>query len=359
MAMQTAKYEIITDYIKKKISDGLLKDGDKVPSENALTNKFGVSRDTVRRGFKALEMEGVLVSKRGSGTFVRIRKGFSSDRIAVVTTYLENYIFPKIIMGIEASLSGKGFSMQLSFTNNQFEREKEVLTDILNKEDVAGIIMEPVKSALPNPNLDIYEAIREKGIPILFINTYYKETDIPHVALNDEAMAYMATRYLIGKGHKKIGAILKMDDGQGHLRFSGYRRAMYEIGEKNPSDYVVWYDTGDEGGSDMFDGHLMKRLQGCSAVFCYNDKVAREYINYLKGLGVNVPDDVSIISMDDSDLSRYGDVKITSCPHPMAELGRVAAENLIKLIDNPKFDATKEFITEVKERGSVKEYNRG
>ena len=121
---------------------------------------------------------------------------------------------------------------------------------------------------------------------------------------------------------------------------------------------MVWYDTGDEGGSDMFDGHLMKRLKGCTAVFCYNDKVAREYINYLKGLGVSVPEDVSIISMDDSDLSRYGDVKITSCPHPMAELGRVAAENLIKLIDNPKFDATKEFITEVKERGSVKEYRQ-
>ncbi|MBR6308306.1 MAG: GntR family transcriptional regulator [Lachnospiraceae bacterium] len=352
--MQNSKYEIITDYIKKKIAAGSLKDGDKVPSENALTNKFGVSRDTVRRGFKALELEGILVSKRGSGTFVRLRKGFSSDRIAVVTTYVENYIFPKIIKGIEATLSQKGYSMQLSFTDNQFEKEREVLTDILAKEDVAGIIMEPVKSALPNPNLEIYESLREKGVPVLFINTYYRETDIPHVSLNDEAMAYMATRYLIAKGHKRIGAILKMDDGQGHLRFAGYRQALYEQGEKNPSDFVVWYDTSDEGGNDMFDSHLMKRLKDCTAVFCYNDKVAREFINYLQSKGKKVPEDVSVISMDDSDLARLGDVKITSCPHPMAELGRVAAENLIKLIDNPKFDATKEFITEVKERGSVK-----
>ena len=352
--MQNSKYEIITDYIKKKIAAGSLKDGDKVPSENALTNKFSVSRDTVRRGFKALELEGILVSKRGSGTFVRLRKGFSSDRIAVVTTYVENYIFPKIIKGIEATLSQRGYSMQLSFTDNQFEKEREVLTDILAKEDVAGIIMEPVKSALPNPNLEIYESLREKGVPVLFINTYYRETDIPHVSLNDEAMAYMATKYLISKGHKRISAILKMDDGQGHLRFAGYRRALYEQGVKNPSDYVIWYDTGDEGRYDMFDSHSMKRLNGCTAVFCYNDKVARELINYLQSKGRKVPEDVSVISMDDSDLAKLGDVKITSCPHPMAELGRVAAENLIKLIDNPKFDATKEFVTEVKERGSVK-----
>lgn len=354
MAMQTAKYEIITDYIKKKISDGVLKDGDKVPSENALTNKFGVSRDTVRRGFKALEDEGILSSQRGSGTYVHIRKVSNSNRIAVVTTYVENYIFPKIIMGIEAALSDKGYAMQLSFTNNLFEREREVLSDICEKEDVAGIIMEPVKSALPNPNLEIYKKLKEKGIPVIFINSFYRELDIPHVSLNDEAMAYMATKYLVDKGHRKIGAVIKMDDGQGHLRFSGYRRAMYEIGETDSSDYVAWYDTSDERNTGMFDEHLEERLKDCSAVFCYNDKVARDFITFLKGKGIDVPNDVSVISMDDSELSKYGDVKITSCPHPMQELGKTAANNLLELIKNPKFDATKEFVTYVKERDSVK-----
>lgn len=348
------KYEVIIEYIKKKINEGTLVNGSKIPSENALSKKFSVSRDTVRRAFSELEEEGTIVSMRGSGTFVRLKKPHNSNRIAVITTYVENYIFPKIITGIEASLSKSGYVVQLSFTNNVFEREREVLEDIILKNEVAGIIMEPVKSALPNPNLDCYEKLKEIGIPVLFINSYYRETKIPHVSLNDEAMGYMATRYLLDKGHKKIGAVLKMDDGQGHLRFSGYSRALYEAGIKNASDYVVWYDTNDEKDISAAESHLETRLSECTAVFCYNDKIARDYINYLSKKGKKVPDDISIISMDDSELAEYGDVKLTSCPHPMEELGRVAAENLMELIKNLKFDATKEFITKVNERDSVK-----
>lgn len=355
MSNSAAKYEVIVDYINKKIEEGTLTDGKKVPSENALTKKFGVSRDTVRRAFRELEENNVLVSIRGSGTYVRVKRKHASNRIAVITTYVENYIFPKIIMGIEAGISGNGYVMQLAFTNNLFERERDVLEDIIEKEEVAGVIMEPVRSALPNPNKDCYERLKEKGIPVIFINSYYRETDIPHVSLNDEAMGYMATKYLIDKGHKKIGAILKMDDGQGHLRFSGYSRAMYEIGVKNASDYVVWYDTSDEKNIKNAESHLEERLKACSAVFCYNDKIAQDYMSYLNKRGKKVPDDISIISMDDSMLAEYGDVKITSCPHPMEELGEAAVMNLLELIDNPKFNATKEFITNVKERDSVKQ----
>lgn len=346
------KYRVITDYIEGKIESGHLSNGDRLPSENELTMRFKVSRDTVRRGFKDLEDRGIIRRTRGSGTYVNKRRN-SSTRIAVVTTYVENYIFPKIITGIDEVLSKNGLVMQLSFTNNAFEREREVLQDLLNTDDIAGIIMEPVKSALPNPNLDCYEKLKSKGIPVLFINSYYRETEIPHVSLNDTEMAYMATRFLISKGHEKIGAILKMDDGQGHLRFSGYRKAMYEIGEKSPSDYVVWFDTKDENDISKVSEHIHERLGDCSAVFCYNDKIASDFVAYLSKEGKRVPEDVSIISMDDSMLASLGDVKLTSCPHPMDELGRAAAESLIKLIRNPMAEVTREFITTVNERDSV------
>lgn len=351
-----AKYELITEYLRNRINDGTLTDGKKVPSENAFTKKFSVSRDTVRRAFRELEDEGLLVSVRGSGTYVRIKRKTESNRIAVVTTYVENYIFPKIITGIEGSLSKHGYLMQLSFTNNLFERERVVLEDILDKKDVAGIIMEPVKSALPNPNIDCYERLKEAGIPVLLINSYYREMNIPHVSLNDEQMGYMATKYLIDKGHRKIGAILKMDDGQGHLRFSGFSRAMYESGEKNSSDSVVWYDTGDEKDLNKLSGHLEERLKDCTAVFCYNDKVARDYISYLDKKGIKVPEDISIISMDDSQLSDIGGVKLTTCPHPMEELGILGVEKLLELIENPGANVTCEIVTTVKERDSVQAY---
>lgn len=348
------KYKIITEYIEKRIENGNLKNGDKLPSENELTMRFDVSRDTVRRGFAILEEKGVIRRTRGSGTYVNNRRDQSAKRVAVVTTYVENYIFPKIITGIEEALSRNGYVMQLSFTNNLFEKEREVLEDILLMNDIAGVIMEPVKSALPNPNLDSYRRLKEKGIPVLFINSYYREVNIPHVSLNDEEMGYVATKYLLSKGHKKIGAVLKMDDGQGHLRFAGFRRAMYESGDRNPSDSVVWYDTKDERDISKISDHLNERLSDCTAVFCYNDKTARDYIMFLSKLGKKVPEDVSVISMDDSMLASFQDVKLTSCPHPMEELGRTAVRNLLELIKNPNANATKEFVTKVIERDSVK-----
>lgn len=145
-----------------------------------------------------------------------------------------------------------------------------------------------------------------------------------------------------------------MDDGQGHLRFSGFRSALAEIDEENGADFVAWYDTKDEQANTIFGEHLDKRLKDCSAVFCYNDKLAREYIDYLKEKGVRVPEDVSVIGLDNSEIAELGDVKITTFPHPMEELGRTATENLLSLILDPRFDATKEFVTQVKERDSVK-----
>ena len=59
--------------------------------------------------------------------------------------------------------------MELSFTNNMVEREKEILEDILEKDDIAGMIVEPTKSGLPNPNEDLYLSFLERKIPIILI----------------------------------------------------------------------------------------------------------------------------------------------------------------------------------------------
>ena len=161
---------------------------------------------------------------RGSGTYVSFarRKNLEQrNSIAVVTTYVDSYIFPRILQGMQNTLFESGFSVQIYFTNNTLDREKSILKDLLKRDDVAGVIMEGTKSGLPNPNLDLYRHLMARKIPLLFFNTYYPELEAPHVSLNDAEAAYKAVRYLIGKGHQKIGAILKLDDGQGQTALSG------------------------------------------------------------------------------------------------------------------------------------------
>lgn len=353
--MLQSKYNLVADYIRQRIESGSLPHGHIVPSENELSKKFDVSRDTVRKALEQLEEENLIERKRGSGTYVKETKKKAANRIAVVTTYVDSYIFPKIITGIEEVLSEKGYAMQLSFSNNRFDREREVLMDILEHGDVAGIIMEPVKSALPNPNIDCYVALQRKGIEVLLINSYYQDIYLPHVSLNDANAAKLATEYLISKGHRKIGAFLKMDDGQGRFRFAGYKKALMNAGINSSEELIVWFDTAHMQHIGNIADNIRERLFGCTAVLCYNDLAANELVSYLLKCGMKIPEDVSIISIDDSTLAELCDVKLTSCTHPKEQLGRKAAESLLHLLSNPRFNASYEFDTKIIERDSVKD----
>lgn len=355
--MNGAKYEVIVDYIHKKIEEGSLKPGDRMPSENALKARFSLSRETVRHAMATLENEGIILRVRGSGTYIKKRRIDDSNRIAVVTTYVDNYIFPPIIKGIEEVLTECGYVMQLSFTNNRFDRERQVLEEIIEKDDVAGIIIEPAMSALPNPNKDLYERIVNRGVSIIFINADYKGIDIPSISLDDELAGYEATKYLIDKGHRKIGALLKMDDSQGHLRFAGFRKAMSERNVPVKDEAILWYDTVDGADFYKLKTRMKERFEDCTAVLCYNDLAAENLVKIMTDAGKNIPEDLSIIGIDDSVTAMLSPVKLTSYRHPADELGRLAAKNLLLLLNNQSANVSYRFKTQVIERDSVKDIN--
>lgn len=360
MEEKQTKYQEVIEYIQLQIENGSLKPGDKIHSENELSNMFGVSRETVRKAIGILQEQGVLSRVKGSGTYVSehfLQTKEKRNRIAVVTTYVDSYIFPKTIQGIEKVLFESGYSVQIAFTNNTLDREKSVLEDIISRDDVAGVIVEGTKSGLPNPNIALYRKLLEKRIPVLFINTYYPELDVPHVSLNDVEAAHMAVNYLIGKGHKDIGAIFKLDDGQGRSRYLGYLQAMEKAGYPVTDSRMVWIDTDESKQLAYCTDKILNRVEACTALLCYNDQIAFQLVRILTERGIRVPEDVSIISIDDSELARHSEIPITSLPHPKEKLGAKAAEQLLKMIEGQTKDITYEFLTRVVERESVKDVN--
>jgi len=341
--MKIAKYTEVTRWIQSRMQDGTFSPGAQIIPENELCRTLGVSRDTVRSALSVLENEGTIIKIRGKGTFVSANYGADlpgRKRIAVVTTYVNSYIFPKTISGIENVLADNGYSVQISFTNNAVERERAILEDLILKNDVAGVIIEPTKSGLPNPNLPLYRTLKNMRIPILFINSGYSELDIPCVSLDDKSVALHAVKYLIRAGHKKIGAVLKLDDGQGHRRYAGYIEALRAADLSIDDSCVIWIDTEDLRDLDRGKERILSRLSECTAVFGYNDEVAFLLIGMFREAGRRVPEDVSIVGIDGSDLSSIGEVKIVTVPHPMNRLGEKAAENLLKMIENSAFDGS-------------------
>ena len=352
------KYMELAKWIYGQIQENDLRPGQKLHSENELREMFGVSRQTVRRALGLLEQEGILRSVRGSGTYINDNRQINLARklrVSVVTTYVDGYIFPRMIQGIEHVLLENGYSVQIAFTNNQHGRERTILEDILNRDEVAGIVIETTKSALPNPNLPLYREIRERRIPILFVNSFYPGLNIPHVSLNDHMAGYQMTKYLIGKGHKKIAGIFKLDDLQGQIRCSGFVDAMYESGLEIADRNVLWLDTEDVRHMEKQAGRILERVAGCTALFCYNDEVAYAVLDIFKKTGIRVPDDISVAGVDDANLATLGEVGITTVPHPMEQLGQKASENLLRMIHDPFFDANYEFDAEIVERDSVRQ----
>src|SRR5690625_4633353 len=122
--------------------------------------EFDVSRHTVRLAIVDLVIMGWLYRQQGSGTFCADRKerefameGKKTNSIAMITTYISDYIFPSIIRGAEKYLSEKGYHVSLFSTNNNHDKEKKVLETILSQH-FDGVIVEPTLSATTNTNIN-------------------------------------------------------------------------------------------------------------------------------------------------------------------------------------------------------------
>ena len=109
--------------------------------------------------------EGYLYAKHGSGTFVakRLQKRGKSKNIAVVSTYMSDYIFPRVIQGINQVLSDNGYSILLKTTNNSRKGEAWCMEELLSK-NIDGMIIEPSQSAISCQHQVLYDQMDAMGI---------------------------------------------------------------------------------------------------------------------------------------------------------------------------------------------------
>lgn len=350
------KYEGIVSWIVNEIEKKGLTRGDRLPSENELMNSFGVSRQTVRRALEELEKKGLVERRRGSGTYVTMERKRTENgeiRIAVMLTSVDTYIFPSIIKGIESVLSREGCTLQISVTNNSVEKERQLLNEFIRTRTINGIIAETVKSALPNPNFSLYRNLENLGIPVLFINSYYQDLDIPHVGMDDRQAGYLATKHLIECGHTRIGGIFKSDDGQGLLRYAGYTDALMENEIKVKEGRILWIDTEQFRDMEGESARFLKNLKDCTACVCYNDETAYKLVRILEKAGRKVPDQMSVVGMDNSALAKLCSVPLTSVDNPVEGLGRSAAEKMVGAVCRGETMMTTEFAPELVIRDSV------
>lgn len=330
------KYYDLMEQLHGKIMSGEIRPGEKLPSENELSAEYGVSRQTVRKALQILQNEGYIYAEHGRGTFCSemLRHTMPSKNIAVVTTYLSDYIFPRIVQGIDQVLTENGYSILLKNTRNSRSLEAKCLEELLQK-DIDGLIIEPSKSQIFCRHVNLYEMLDSYHIPYVFIQGVHAQLlDRPQILLDDCRGAYLATRYLIELGHRRIVGVFKSDDTQGQQRHKGYVQALQEAGIAYDPDKVIWFYTEDRKTHPFERIRQMARDRGnhpFEAVVAYNDQVAIEVIRALNEEGLSVPQDVSVTGYDNSYLAQTCRVPLTTISHPQEELGAAAAELLLRI----------------------------
>ncbi|MEK3862144.1 GntR family transcriptional regulator [Paenibacillus sp. FSL H7-0716] len=336
------KYQVIIEDIKSKILSGDYNVGEQIPTESALQSLYEVSRQTVRKAILELSNEGFLRSEKGSGTYVsnqyRTKTGGGSHKktIGVITTYISDYIFPSIIRGIESRMNEDNYSLLLASTNNDVAQEKKALEMMLSY-GVDGLIIEPTKSNLYNPNIAYYLSFKEQDIPLIMINAFYEEIELPFLCLDDVQSSYLATKELIAKGHSQIGLIAKMDDLQGKYRMKGYIKALEEAKLRFYPEQIFSFNTETKQtlATNLKD-FLNKNRATLSAIVCYNDEVGLEVVNACRQLDISIPEELSIIGQDNSYIAQNANIKLTTLTHPQETMGRDAADWVIKKLQGKK-----------------------
>lgn len=332
------KYQTVADALRRHIHSG--KYVTVLPSEFAIAQEYQVSRQTVRQALSLLAQDGLIETRRGSGSHIlrTARENLSSHyNIAIIVTYIADYFFPGILREIENVLSQRECTSSIFATQNRVADERKILTRLL-EQPVDGILVEATKSALPNPNLDLYRQLTAKNIPLVFIHGYYADLPESHFVLDANYDAgLMLTRYLADQGCRRIGGVFKSDDIQGHGRYAGYAAGLRERGLPMKDQNVFWFNTESKhtmlsGDDSPIRAFFDRVLDDVDAFVCYNDELAYFFEQELMKRGLRIPEDIVLVSIDNSNYSQLAPVPITSLSHGGENSGRTAARMMLQLL---------------------------
>lgn len=338
------KYQTVTDAIQRWITAGQYKENDKLPTESELMAQFSVSRHTVRKALAELETAGYVYRIQGGGTYVAEKKRAVSltamQSMAVMATHINDYIFPTLIAGIEQVLSADSVSLMLSSTQNDEETEAKNVVKLMNSA-IDGLIVEPTRSAFVIKNESMYAQLQKNRVPIITINSRFKELVTPYFVMDDFEAGKMATQYVLDRHHTSLLGIFKTDDQQGVDRMNGYGDAIERAGQPLTSSTFLYQSGVAESRMGDRLRHLLKQEDRPTALICYNDKIAVLAYNIAQTMGIKVPAELSIIGFDNSSLASSYGLHLTSINHPKARMGKDAAELMLKMIKEPTKDFSK------------------
>lgn len=204
---------------------------------------------------------------------------------------------------------------------------------------------------------EIEEIQPKLTVPAVFVDAYADDLDICNVGLDDRKGGYLAGRYLLSKGHRKIAFVSPDVNESGVIRerYLGFRDACAEKGVEVTTDHLFTVNTLYQSGVVAGQKIAMSDIR-FTAVAVTSDIVAFGVMDGLRQSGVSVPHDVSVIGFDNLPECQYSNPKLTTISQRVDLKAKLVGENLFRLIDNKDAEnVSVKSDVEVLERQSVRD----
>ncbi len=359
MGSTSKKFHHMYEDLKLKIEGHYYQPEDKLPSESEFMKLYDVSRYTARKVLTQLEKEDLISKIQGRGCFVQSRPlttqiTSSSTQIILIASRAEQFYFSQSISGIEKALQNSGYTLTIKLSNYNASVEAEQLYEAF-KGNYAGILLFPSDSGYIYTNQYLYRYIESRKIPCISLGNVIPFVNIPSVITDDYIGGKLAAECLIKNGHSSVACLMNREEYSGCMRYAGFIEGLRTSNTIIKNDFIYWF--GHSQKDSIFQApkcnDLLKIAEKVTAFFCFNDSAAVNLYKLLKEHGYRIPDDISIIGYDDSFLCETNPLPLTSLHQDPEYAGFVAAQNLLRLINDPKFDCNKTFLPYLVERKSV------
>lgn len=266
---------------------------------------------------------------------------------AIIPT-MENSIFARGIEAFQRALVANKKTMIVASSAYDVDQEAAQIRTLVAR-GADGILLIGT-----DRDPDLYSFLREREIPIVVAWAISDDSNQSYVGFDNIAAAKSLANKALELGHKNcavISARTAMND-RARARVSGTRQAIAEFGLDPQSLTVIETEYSIQSGHDAF-LELSRNFSAPTLVICGNDVLAVGAIKAAQQIGLHVPDDVSITGFDDIELASVVSPALTTVHVPHREMGRIAAETLVSLTNDPSHPIQIELETSIVERGSL------
>ena len=257
-----------------------------------------------------------------------------TQTIGMLVTTSTNPFFGEVVKGVERSCYQKGYNLILCNTEGDNERMKASIDTLLQRR-VDGLLL--MCSTLEGEKIDVFD--RYPDIPVVVMDWGPMLFASDKIQDNSLRGGYMAVKHLVESGHQNIGCITgPLAKHQAQMRYEGYKRAMLEAELEFNANWIVESDFECEGGYQAFK-KMVERGPLPSSIFVSNDMMAMGVINAANELGIQIPEQLSIIGYDDIHIAKFMSPSLTTIHQPKYRLGQAAVETLLRKLDEKSDEA--------------------